>query len=52
MKRMKLFNWERDQFSKTFLNVEKRPSKFKYINFRGWSSIEILIKINFEKTLK
>jgi len=35
MKPMKFFNSEKDYFSeKAFLNIEHKPWKFKYINFR------------------
>ena len=31
---MKCFKYEKNHFKKTFWNIEKKPSKFKYINFR------------------
>ena len=66
MKPMKFFKSEKKHVSeKTFSNIEKKPSKFKYFNFRdflayynrwyqsiNWTAIEILIKINLEKALK
>ena len=34
MKPMKFFNFENGQFSENiFRNIEKTPSKFKYLNF-------------------
>jgi len=52
MKLMKLFYSQKDYFfEKTFSKIEKKPPKFKNIYFAR-SSIEILIKINLEKSLK
>jgi len=39
---MNIFNYEKDHFSeKTFSNIEKKPLKFKYVNFRDFLSLII-----------
>ena len=42
MKPMKSFNFEKGQFpEKSFSNMEKKPSKLKYINFLRYLSFII-----------
>ena len=43
---MKFFSSEKDDISEKHLNIENKPSKFKYINFRDPFSLIITVGTN------